>query len=249
MRLAGFLSALILACAAFAAQAAEPAPLKGPVYGSGADALVVVLHGDMSKGGAATYHYPFAERIARDHPGVTAVALLRPGYYDDDGRTSPGSANDRKDHYTAENNALVAETIANLKAATGAAKTIVVGHSGGAAQTGVLMGKQPGLIDVAVLVSCPCDVPAWRQAKGRSAWNRSESPQDFVTGLSPEARIVAATGSRDTNTSSAWGIRYVNAAKDAGASAEFIKIEGAKHGFNRMADQIAAIVAAELARQ
>ena len=248
MRLAGFVSALILTCVAFAAQALEPGPLKGPVFGSGSDALVVVLHGDLSRGGAATYHYAFAKRVADQNSNAVAAALLRPGYYDDEGRTSPGSNNNRKDHYTEANNALVAETIANLKVATGAARTIVVGHSGGAAQTGVLMGKEPGLIDVAVLVSCPCDVPAWRQARGRSAWPRSESPQDHVAAVSPASRIIAATGSNDKNTAAAWAIKYVNAAKTTGAYAEFIKIEGAKHGFNRMADKIAAIVAAEIAR-
>ena len=248
MRFVSALFAIAVLFAATAARAVEPAPLTGAVYGSGADALVIVLHGDVSRGGASDYHYPFAEKVAAQNPGATVVALLRPGYYDGEGRTSTGSNNNRKDHYTETNNALVAETIRNLKASTGAAKVVGVGHSGGAAQLGVLMGKEPGLMDAVVLVSCPCDVPAWRKARGRSAWRRSESPQDFVNGVAPGARIVAVTGSRDKNTAPAWGIAYVKAAAAAGASAEFEKIDGAKHGFNRMADRIAEIVAGELVR-
>src|SRR4029077_15693837 len=37
--------------------------------------LVVVVHGDISDGGAATYHAEFARTLAR--PGVVAVALIR----------------------------------------------------------------------------------------------------------------------------------------------------------------------------
>src|SRR5262245_45032916 len=42
-----------------------------------APALVVVVHGDISDGGAATYHAAFARGLPR--PGVLAVALIRPG--------------------------------------------------------------------------------------------------------------------------------------------------------------------------
>ncbi len=230
------------------AHAVEPSPLSGVVYGSGVEALVVVLHGDVSKGGAADYHYSFAERVAQSDPGVTVAALLRPGYYDGAGRTSTGSNNDRRDHYTTTNNDLVVETIRGLKAATGAPKVIGVAHSGGAAQLGVIMGRYPGLVDMAILVSCPCDVPAWRSANGRSAWKRSESPQDFVAKISPTARVVAITGSKDKNTAPAWGIAYVRAAQKAGATAEFVEVPGAGHGFDAMTDRVMATIAAERAR-
>ena len=37
--------------------------------------------------------------------------------------------------------------------------TLIVGHSGGAAITGILSGRFPKLIDEAILISCPCVVP------------------------------------------------------------------------------------------
>ena len=47
------------------AYAQSPGPLNGQMFGSGNKALVVVLHGDLSKGGPATYHYDIAKRIAQ----------------------------------------------------------------------------------------------------------------------------------------------------------------------------------------
>jgi predicted esterase len=40
---------------------------------------------------------------------------------------------------------------------------ILAGHSGGAAITVNLIGLFPLLIDHAFIVSCPCDVNAWRE--------------------------------------------------------------------------------------
>lgn len=241
-----FLSFALL-LAATTAQALEPSPLKGKVFGEG-PTLVVMLHGDVSRGGAADYLYSFADRIAGANAGVTAVALLRPGYYDDDGQTSPGSNTNRRDHYTSENNALVAETIRSLRADSGATKVIAMGHSGGAAQLGAIMGKEPGLIDTVVLVSCPCDVPAWRKANGRKPWRKSESPQDFVGSIAPSSRVIAVTGSRDNNTASAWGIAFVKAAAEQGAYSEFFEVSGAKHGFRGLSDKVAELITAEVAR-
>jgi hypothetical protein len=51
--------------------------------------LVVVVHGDISDGGLATYHVAFARRLARR--GVVAVALTRPGYTVEPRRASAGS--------------------------------------------------------------------------------------------------------------------------------------------------------------
>jgi acetyl esterase/lipase len=66
--------------------------------------------------------------------------------------------------------------------------------------------------------------------------------------ISPSARIIAVTGSHDDNTAPAWGIAYVNAAKSAGANAEFIKVDGARHGFDGLANTVAELIAAEVAR-
>ena len=85
---------LCLVAATFGAEQAGDAPV-----------LVVVVHGDISDGGAATYHAEFARQLAQ--PGLVAVALNRPGYADAAGRVSEGSTLGRRDNYTAPNVAAV----------------------------------------------------------------------------------------------------------------------------------------------
>ena len=115
------------------AKAATVSPPPGAVFGDGARAQVVVLHGDVSRGGEADYRNAVTRDIAAGNPGVTAVALLGPGYYDGEGRKSPGSAHGRKDQFTAATNLTATDTIRSLKAASALGKTIAVGHSDGVA--------------------------------------------------------------------------------------------------------------------
>jgi len=149
--------------ATFGAETAGPSPL-----------LIVVVHGDISDGGRATYHVAFAKTLAQ--PGRVVVALTRPGYTDDRGRTSQGNTYRRRDNYTRDNIAGVGGAIAALRAHYQPRRVVYVGHSGGAAIGGVLIGKSARLIDAAVLVSCPCDVARWlhseRSRAGRRACRR-----------------------------------------------------------------------------
>ena len=85
-------------------------------------------------------------------PGVAAVALVRPGYPDGAGESSGVAAlhAGRNDHYTKENVEEVGAALARLRERAGAKRLVVVGHSGGAATTAILLGMKPGLIDAAV---------------------------------------------------------------------------------------------------
>ena len=112
--------------------------------------LVIMLHGDISRGGDADYHFGAMEEVGANE-GFVGVAMVRPGYPGGGGLKSQGSHNGRRDHYTATNNQAVAEAIASLKQQLSPGKTVVVGHSGGAAQAGVSIGRYPGLIDHAIL--------------------------------------------------------------------------------------------------
>lgn len=211
--------------------AAAFGPLTGAMFGNGRDRLVVFLHGDVSSGGPADYLYQDAAAVAAQYPGTTAAALLRPGYGDSKGQRSPGSNNNRRDHYTAENNRLVAETIARLKASTGAEEVIAVGHSGGAAQLGSILGQQPGLVDSAILVSCPCDVVAWRRSRG-SEWPRSQSPIDFAGRVGPGTEVVLIGGQSDGNTGLHLARNYAAAVQAGGTTAEVVAVPGASHGYD-----------------
>jgi pimeloyl-ACP methyl ester carboxylesterase len=190
---------------------------------------VIVLHGDLSDGGPADYHRGFAAALARDVPGVVAVAMIRPGYADSEGRRSSGDNNGRRDHYTAPTIDALAGVTRRLAAHVGAVRTILVGHSGGAATAGVMIGRHPGLAQGAVLVACPCDIGAWRRDRGRPAWDRSLSPQDWAARVPSETTVLALTGEKDDNTRPFLAARYVDTLARRGVVARFQEIAGASH--------------------
>jgi pimeloyl-ACP methyl ester carboxylesterase len=201
-------------------------------FGNEADAttLIVVVHGDISDGGAATYHIAFAETLAR--PGAIVVALTRPGYTDDQGRISEGHTLGRRDNYTPRNIAAVGGAIAALKHYYGPRRVIYVGHSGGAAIGGVLIGRSRGLIDAAVLISCPCDIPRWLRERRQPAWRRSESPSFHVGRVPRATRVAVIAGDADTNTFPAQAEDYIERLTRRGVDARFVVVEGAGHGLS-----------------
>jgi len=228
------------------ALAQSSGPLAGQAFGSGNRALVVVLHGDVSKGGPAEYHYDLARKIAHQNKGVTTLALLRPGYGDSKGNRSPGSHNNRRDHYTKANNALVAQTIQNMAKQIGTSKVLVIGHSGGAAQLGSIIGLYPGLVDSAILVSCPCNIPEWRSRKRRSPWSNSQSPHDYIGKIARDTRVIVAVGTKDTNTFPDISEDYAAAVKARGLAVGFVPIKGAGHNFDGLQSTVLRIVQSEL---
>jgi pimeloyl-ACP methyl ester carboxylesterase len=200
----------------------------GPVE---AKTLVVWIHGDVSSGGPADYHFALADRAARalEAEGVVSVALVRPGYPDGSGESSGVALleSGRADHYTRANVGEVGAALARLRAHERPARLVVVGHSGGAATAAILLGLRPGLIDAAVLVSCPCDLVAWRD--GHRAWSRSENPIAWADRVEPPVRVVALTGERDDNTGPDLARRYVAKLQARGVDARFERVAGETH--------------------
>ena len=238
--------ALILAFVPQAVMADSYGPLAGAEWGRGSAATVVILHGDVSGGNGnapARYHYDLAKRIAGDNRNAKVIALLRPGYFDGRGRQSPGNNYKRWDQYTKRNNDMVAAALKAIKAARGGAELIVVGHSGGAAQLGAVIGRYPGIVDTAILMSCPCHLRSWRQ--GRRQMKRSQSPHRYVGGVK-STRIVALTGQADKNTKPALAKDYVARARKAGLSADLIIVPGAGHADGKLYGALYRAVRAEV---
>ncbi|MGO4283693.1 hypothetical protein [Bosea sp. TAB14] len=191
--------------------------------------LAIFVHGDVSAGGPADYMYGHARRFAAGRKNVVAVALLRPGYYDRAGRRSDGSDNGRRDTFQSGNNSAVAGAIQELKRIYNARSVVALGHSGGAGTIGVVAGSHPGLINGLVLVSCPCDVPAWYASRGRRP-GAAQSPVDYVSGIPAGTPIVTVTGQADDNTRPELAADYVAKVQARGLPAR-AQIVGGGHNF------------------
>jgi len=180
--------------------------------------LIVVVHGDGSDGSPSTYHYRFAEKAAATIPDAVVAAVLRPGYSDGEDTSEGMRGFATGDNWAPEVVNAVATVLAELKDKYHPRRSILVGHSGGAAIVGNLMGQQKTAADGALLVSCPCDVTAWRKymqsVKGGAIWERpvrSLSPLALVDGVPASAKIWLLVGSDDQNTLPAFTLAYAEA--------------------------------------
>lgn len=229
----------------------EPLCFAAASYGTdgtgSSPTLVVILHGDTSGGGPADYHLDFARSIAR--PGVVAVALLRPGYSDSAGRSSEGQDLGRRDHYTADYINAAGAAIEALKKEYRAGRVVLIGHSGGSAYVGVLLGSRPSIANAAILVSCPCNVQRWREQRGGGVWTRSQSPSNFSAKVPVATRLIAITGANDDNTPPQLAQDYVAALGARGIKANFVSVPGAGHNFNRAMQEAAAAALKDILAQ
>lgn len=195
----------------------------GQPDGTSTKTLLVFLHGDTSAGGPSSYMYPLAAKYASQ--SVISVALIRPGYFDLDHNESTGNTLGRRDNVTEHNVEAVANALQGLRIHYKAARLIVVGHSGGAATAGVILGKFPGIIDDAILVGCPCNMAQYRA--GRSF--RSLSPDQFVAGIPKRSKVIALTGSKDDNTYPQLAAGYVADLAVRSLDGKFIEVPDASH--------------------
>lgn len=197
------------------------------------DTLVVMLHGDQSRGGPVDYVFRIAKRFAG--PRVTAVGMVRPGYPAGDRKSSGRSTRSlpRDAKYRLKEIDSIGAAVAVLKSHHEARQLVLVGHSGGAVIAGVLLGRQPDLVDAVVLIACPCDIPRWRNARGRRPMPFAQSPHKWLGKARADARIVAITGANDRNTLPEIARGYVAEAKKLGLDAEFILVPDAGHSLRR----------------
>lgn len=193
--------------------------------------LVVGIHGDLRAGRKGDYIFDVARRAAG--LGAVGVGMIRPGYTGD-GRVSTGVAlfdEPPKDRYSADEMDRIADALRRLRDVHAAERLIVVGYSGGAAATGVILGRHPGLIDRAVLLGCPCDVARWRKMWNRAPYPKAESPSAYIDRVPKGTVIHLLTGAGDDVTPPVLGADYAAAARRAGLDARFTAVEGANHDY------------------
>jgi len=182
--------------------------------------LVVVVHGD-SPDGPPTYQYRFAERAAAAISDAVVAAVLRPGYGDGEDSSDGMRGFTTGDNYTPEVVGAVATVLSELRDRYHPRRVILVGHSGGAAIVGDLLGQKGIAVDGALLVSCPCDLTAWREhmqsIKGGAIWERpvrSLSPLALVDEVPVSAKIWLLVGSDDQIAPSALTLAYAEALRN-----------------------------------
>lgn len=171
--------------------------------------LIVVLHGDLlgfRQVPRSTYHYVFADQVTRQMEDVVVAAVLRPGYRDHTGERSDGDQGlATGDNYTPEVVDAVAEVIEQLKSRFSPSLTVLMGHSGGAAITGNLLGRVPSAVDGALLLACPCNLGEWREFMKRKQGNspiwsapiHSLSPQELAGSVSSRVHVAVLVGADD----------------------------------------------------
>lgn len=196
--------------------------------------LVVVLHGDLP---SPSYHYEFSRRAASKMDDLVVAALLRPGYTDGTGDHSEGEMGlTTGDNYTPAVVDTVADSVRQLKEKFHPAHTVLAGHSGGAAITADLLGRWPTLVDGALLVSCPCDVPAWRRhmlaMQKDPIWLvpvHSLSPMNLADKISRSVRVRMLVGSDDPVAPPELSGRYADALRKNGDAVSLAILPGLKH--------------------
>jgi pimeloyl-ACP methyl ester carboxylesterase len=199
--------------------------------------LVIVLHGD-APGRKPSYQYLFASKVAQAIPGSRIVALLRPGYADPFGGRSDGNRGSFSagENYTPGVVEDLAAALAEMQTLWGAQRVILIGHSGGAALTADIAALHPGLVQTAILVSCPCDVPAFRLHMAKSRWGppwlfpvNALSPLTTLRQMNSFTSIVAISGDQDSIALPQYSKSYIAAANLRGLTASMISITGEGH--------------------
>ena len=199
-----------------------------------AEELVVILHGDLWRGGAVDQMFPLGMAVA--HRGVSTVVMIRPGYSGGGGRSSGRATRNQRHHerYSTGEIDSIATAVAELKSYHNAKRLVLVGYGGGAIIAGMMLGRHSDLVDGVVLVACPCDVPRWRSARGLKPLPAAESPHEWLDEAAADARIIAITARRDRLTHWRLAKEYVAAAQARGLKANFARVTGARHGSGRL---------------
>jgi pimeloyl-ACP methyl ester carboxylesterase len=196
--------------------------------------LVVVLHGDLP---SPSYHYEFSRRAALEIDNVVVAALLRPGYTDGAGDRSDGDMGlTTGDNYTATVVDTVAEIIRQLKQKLHPTRTIITGHSGGAAISADMLARRPALANAALLVSCPCAVTAWRKhmlnLQKNPIWLarvHSLSPIDLAGKVPRSVRVRMLVGGDDPVAPPELSQGYAEALRRQGDDVRLSIVPGLKH--------------------
>jgi len=198
--------------------------------------LVIFIHGDQLE--KKVYYFDqFASKFTTTNSLV--ISITRPGWINKHNNKSDGKKNTNYgDNYIPKDDVdPIYRTIKKLKKKYKIDQTLIIGHSGGAAVTGILIGRFPKLIHEAVLISCPCIVPPWRKnffdrleektnKKLCMPKFKSHSPHEYIKKINPNLKIHIFVGTRDKNTLPIYSINYNNLLKKNFKKSQLFFIKG-----------------------
>jgi pimeloyl-ACP methyl ester carboxylesterase len=198
--------------------------------------LVVFLHAD-SPFRNPVYQYDIAKEIVQSRPGTVAATVLRPGYADSCNDRSAGDAGRKMgDNYTAEVIDSIASTIRQIRHELSPRRTIVIGHSGGAAIAALLASRFVELQEQSILVACPCDLSTWRSSMAKLTQNSSWlelmpglSPIDEIERIDPTKQIHLWVGDEDVVTPPILSLEYSAKANQSGKTVSHYVLPGGDH--------------------
>ncbi len=181
--------------------------------------MLVYLHGDAPFNKPEGQYY-MAKGIS-ETKNYISVAILRPGYEDHCGDKSDGErGRTMGDNYTKEVVESVATIITELNKEYKPSALVLMGHSGGAALSLLLLSMHHNLVDEAFVFSCPCNLPSWRnhmyEFQSDASWLEDMpglSPLDYANNLDPQIPITFIVGANDTIAPPSMTLEFVKAAE------------------------------------
>ena len=200
--------------------------------------LVFFIHGDQIKP-KVTYFDNFVLNFLIDD--AVLISITRPGWINKKNNKSDGKKNiSNGDNYIPNIDVdPIYRTIKKIKKRFNSKEIIVIGHSGGAAITGILFGRFNNIINEAILISCPCIVPLWRKnyIEQLSLKNKqkicmpkykSQSPHEYVRKIDSKIKINIFVGQDDKNTLPFFSHQYHSLLKKFGKNVH-LKIFSGNH--------------------
>ena len=215
--------------------------------------LIVFLHGDgrpNPKGQKIPKrnHIRFVEELINDDNNTFIFA--RPGYFiresgsSEENRYSSGPRDPHKStikNYNWKKFRILAPALENLRKHYKPEKLILIGHSGGAYQGGTIHGKVPGLVDINILISCPCDWELRKKLSKGKKWEtksqlkklKNHSPSFNYQDIDPKSLNVLIVGKDDKNTPPGVSEYYYDLLKEKNKQVKLHIIDGG-HGLRSM---------------
>jgi len=200
--------------------------------------LVIFMEGDYrgSQPNNVKQHYPMSAAIKDEKENINFFYLARTGHKYSGRKRSVGkrTTSQMSGSWNAvykkswDARRLSGAAIKKLKEYYQPDELIVMGHSGGAQETSILIGRMPSLIDKAILSGCPC-LEGWPD-KRNNPW---ESPANQIAHIDPKTKITIITGKSDRETHTDESKKYAIYAKKQGLNVELHVVKGA-HEFKQL---------------